>query len=101
MIGSKNFDPFTSCIFLHGKSINLSPRDFEYIMGIKYGGVDIDVDLGIDDIDKLKDEYCDDSGYIKLKTLESKLLNQREVNDDFKRSFVLFAIGTVIFPKLG
>ncbi|KAK9180558.1 hypothetical protein WN943_029769 [Citrus x changshan-huyou] len=74
----QNFDPFTSCIFLHGKSINLSPRDFEYIMGIKDGGVDIDVDLDIDDIDKLKNEYCDDSGYIKLKTLESKLVNQRE-----------------------
>ncbi|KAH9725349.1 cytochrome P450 71A21 [Citrus sinensis] len=52
--------------------------DFEYIMGIKDGGVDIDVDLGIDDIDKLRNEYCDDSGYIKLKTLESKLVNQRE-----------------------
>ncbi|KAH9780373.1 hypothetical protein KPL71_008049 [Citrus sinensis] len=97
----QNFDPFTSCIFLHGKSINLSPRDFEYIMGIKDGGVDIDVDLGIDNIDKLRDEYLDDSGYIKLKTLESKLVNQREVNDDFKRSFVLFAIATIIFPKLG
>jgi len=97
----QNFDPFTSCIFLHGKSINLSPRDFEYIMGIKDGGVDIDVDLDIDDIDKLKNEYCDDSGYIKLKTLESKLVNQREVNDDFKRSFVLFAIATIIFPKSG
>ncbi|XP_024042567.1 uncharacterized protein LOC102628051 isoform X2 [Citrus sinensis] len=97
----QNFDPFTSCIFLHGKSINLSPRDFEYIMGIKDGGVDIDVDLAIDDIDKLRNEYCDDSGYIKLKTLESKLVNQREVNDDFKRSFVLFAIATIIFPKSG
>ncbi|KAH9750380.1 hypothetical protein KPL71_013854 [Citrus sinensis] len=97
----QNFDPFTSCIFLHGKSINLSPRDFEYIMGIKDGGVDIDVDLGIDNIDKLRDEYLDDSGYIKLKTLESKLVNQREVNDDFKRSFVLFAIATIIFPKSG
>ncbi|KAK9209751.1 hypothetical protein WN944_002119 [Citrus x changshan-huyou] len=59
-------------------SINLSPRDFEYIMGIKDGGVDIDVDLGIDDINKLRNEYCDDSGYIKLKTLELKLVNQRE-----------------------
>ncbi|KAK9192730.1 hypothetical protein WN944_003423 [Citrus x changshan-huyou] len=54
-------------------SINLSPRDFEYIMGIKDGGV-----IDIDDIDKLRDEYWDDSGYIKLKTLESKLVNQRE-----------------------
>ncbi|KAH9687490.1 hypothetical protein KPL70_014792 [Citrus sinensis] len=97
----QNFDPFTSCIFLHGKSISLSPRDFEYIIGIKDGGVDIDVDLGIDDIDKLRNEYCDDSGYIKLKTLESKLVNQREVNDDFKRSFVLFALATIIFPKSG
>ncbi|KAK9199634.1 hypothetical protein WN944_014826 [Citrus x changshan-huyou] len=70
-------------------------------MGIKDGGVDIDVDLGIDNIDKLRDEYLDDSGYIKLKTLESKLVNQREVNDDFKRSFVLFAIATIIFPKSG
>ncbi|KAK9198970.1 hypothetical protein WN944_014157 [Citrus x changshan-huyou] len=58
--------------------INLSPRDFEYIMGIKDGGVNIDVDLDIDDIDILKDEYCDDGGYIKPKTLKSKLVNQRE-----------------------
>ncbi|KAH9734397.1 hypothetical protein KPL71_017358 [Citrus sinensis] len=70
-------------------------------MGINDGGVDIDVDLGIDDIDKLRDEYCDDNRYIKLKTLESKLVNQREVNDDFKRSLVLFAIATIIFPKSG
>ena len=97
----QNFDPFTSCIFLHGKSINLSPRDFEYIMGIKDGGVDIDVDLDVDDIDILKDKYCDDSGYIKLKSLEAKLVNESKVNDDFKRSFVLFAIATLIFPTLG
>lgn len=70
-------------------------------MGINDGGVDIDVNLDIDDIDTLKDKYCDDSGYIKLKTLETKLVTQREVNDDFKRSFVLFAITTLIFPKSG
>ncbi|KAH9679529.1 protein FAR1-RELATED SEQUENCE [Citrus sinensis] len=73
-------------------SINLSPRDFEYIMGIKDGGVDIDVDLGIDNIDKLRDEYLDDSGYIKLKTLESKLVNQRELfymdSISFARKFI-------------
>ena len=68
-------------------------------MGIKDGGVNIDVDLGIDDIDILKDEYCDGGGYIKPKTLKSKLVNQREVSDDFKRSFILFAIATIIFPK--
>ncbi|KAH9668260.1 hypothetical protein KPL70_021349 [Citrus sinensis] len=82
----QNFDPFTSCIFLHGKSVNLSPQDFEYIMGIKDGGVDIDMDLGIDDIDKLRNEYCDDNGYIKPKTL---------------KNFVLFVIATIIFPKSG
>ncbi|KAK9221793.1 hypothetical protein WN944_010222 [Citrus x changshan-huyou] len=88
----QNFDPFTSCIFLHGKSINFSPRDFEYIMGIKDGGVDIDVDLGIDNIDKLRDEYLDHNGYIKLKTLESKLVNQMELfymdSISFARKFI-------------
>ncbi|KAH9650239.1 cytochrome P450 71A22 [Citrus sinensis] len=56
------------------------------------GGVDIDVDLGIDDIDKLRNEYCDDKGYIKLKTLESKLVNQRELfymhSISFARKFI-------------
>ena len=33
------------------------------------------MDLGIDDVDILEDEYCDDSGYIKLQILESKLVN--------------------------
>ncbi|KAK9198968.1 hypothetical protein WN944_014155 [Citrus x changshan-huyou] len=61
-------------------------------MGIKDGGVDIDVDLGIDDIDILKDEYCDDNGYIKLKTLESKLVNKMELfymdSISFVRKFI-------------
>ena len=69
-------------------------------MGIKDGGVDIDVNLDVDGIDILKDKYCDDSGYIKLKSLEAKLVNESEVNGDFKRRFVLFAIATLLFLKL-
>lgn len=41
-------------------------------MGIKDGGVNIVMDLDIDDIDMLKDKYFGDNGCVKLKTLKKK-----------------------------
>lgn len=46
-------------------------------MGIKDGGVNIVMDLDIDDIDMLKDKYFGDNGCVKLKTLKKKWLIKR------------------------
>ena len=68
-----NFYPFTSYIYLHWRSIDLLCPNLEYIIGIKDGGVDIDVGLDIDNIDILKDKCCDGKGYIKLKIFRNKI----------------------------
>lgn len=80
-----------------GKCIPLSPRDVEHVMGLTASGKDV-VNSGPDDlIADLRHHYNATNRGISVRLLEDHLAAP-EAGEDFKRSFVLYALGTVLSP---
>lgn len=80
-----------------GECIPLSPRDVEFVMGLAACGKDV-VNSGPDDlIANLRHSYSATNHGISVRLLEERLAVP-EAGEDFKRSFVLYALGTLLSP---
>lgn len=80
-----------------GECISLSPRDVELVMGLAASGKDV-VNSGPDDlIADLRHSYNATNHGISVRLLEERLAVP-EAGEDFKRSFVLYALGTLLSP---
>lgn len=80
-----------------GERIPLSPQDVELVLGLAASGKDV-VNSGPDDlISELRRSYNATNRGISLRLLEDRLAAP-EAGDDFKRSFVLYALGTLLCP---
>lgn len=80
-----------------GECIPLSPRDVEFVMGLAACGKDV-VNSGPDDlIANLRHSYNATNHGISVRLLEERLAVP-EAGEDFKRSFVLYALGTLLSP---
>ncbi|KAJ0098780.1 hypothetical protein Patl1_21338 [Pistacia atlantica] len=80
-----------------GECIPLSPRDVELVMGLAASGKDV-VNSGPDDlIADLRHSYNATNHGISVRLLEERLAVP-EAGEDFKRSFVLYALGTLLSP---
>ncbi|KAK9266010.1 hypothetical protein L1049_010747 [Liquidambar formosana] len=80
-----------------GERIPLSPRDVELVMGLASSGKDV-VNSGPDDlITELRRSYNATNRGISVRLLEERLASP-EAGEDFKRSFVLYALGTLLCP---
>ncbi|KAF4356800.1 hypothetical protein F8388_000603 [Cannabis sativa] len=80
-----------------GHSIPLTPKDVEFVMGLAASGKDV-INSGPDDlILDLRHSYNATNRGISVRLLEEKLAVS-EAGEDFKRSFVLYALGTLLSP---
>lgn len=80
-----------------GERIRLSPRDVEHVMGLAAYGKDV-VNSGPDDlIADLRHSYNATNRGISVRLLEERLAAP-EAGEDFKRSFILYALGTLLSP---
>lgn len=80
-----------------GERIPLSPRDVEHVMGLAACGKDV-VNSGPDDlITDLRHSYNATNRGISVRLLEERLAAP-EAGEDFKRSFILYALGTLLSP---
>ncbi|XVF00334.1 hypothetical protein REPUB_Repub03eG0276100 [Reevesia pubescens] len=80
-----------------GERIPLSPGDVEHVMGLAACGKDV-VNSGPDDlIADLRHSYNATNRGISVRLLEERLAAP-EAGEDFKRSFVLYALGTLLSP---
>ncbi|XVE86079.1 hypothetical protein DITRI_Ditri18aG0007600 [Diplodiscus trichospermus] len=80
-----------------GERIPLSPRDVEHVMGLAACGKDV-VNSGPDDlIADLRHSYNATNRGISVRLLEERLAAP-EAGEDFKRSFILYALGTLLSP---
>lgn len=80
-----------------GERIPLSPKDVELVMGLAASGKDV-VNSGPDDlIAVLRHSYNASNRGISVRLLEERLAAP-EAGEDFKRSFVLYALGTLLSP---
>lgn len=77
--------------------IPLSPRDVEIVLGLAASGKDV-INSGPDDlIVDLRRSYNATNHGISVRLLEERL-TAPEAGEDFKRSFVLYALGTLLSP---
>ncbi|XP_057971660.1 uncharacterized protein LOC131160238 isoform X2 [Malania oleifera] len=77
--------------------IPLSPQDVEFVMGLAASGKDV-VNSGPDDlISELRQSYNATNRGISVRLLEERLA-ATEAGEDFKRSFILYALGTLLCP---
>ena len=80
-----------------GERIPLTPQDVELVMGLAASGKDV-VNSGPDDVIlELRQKYNATNRGISVRLLEERLAAP-EAGEDFKRSFVLYVLGTLLCP---
>ncbi|XP_070660685.1 uncharacterized protein [Malus domestica] len=80
-----------------GERIPITPKNVELVMGLAASGKDV-VNSGSDDlIADLRHGYDATNHGISVRLLEERLA-EPEAGEEFKRSFVLYALGTLLSP---
>lgn len=93
----ERFDTARRSLEICGERIPLSPKDVELVMGLAASGKDV-VNSGPDDlIVELRNSYNATNHGISVRLLEERLAAP-EAGEEFKRSFILYALGTVLCP---
>ncbi|KAJ7970533.1 E3 ubiquitin-protein ligase SIN-like [Quillaja saponaria] len=93
----ERFNTTNHSLEICNKQIPLMPKDVELVMGLSASGKDV-VNSGPDDIiADLRNSYSATNRGISVRLLEEQLAAP-EAGDDFKRSFVLYALGTLLAP---
>lgn len=78
--------------------IPLTPKDVELVMGLPACGKDV-VNSGPDDsILELRQKYSASNRGISVRLLEERLASP-DAGEDFRRSFVLYVLGTLLCPS--
>ncbi|KAK1584052.1 hypothetical protein Q3G72_029470 [Acer saccharum] len=93
------FDTSNLSIELHGKRFTLDPSVFLHIMGISDGGDIVDLDGDVNHVWRSK--YSITNRGIRLPQLEEQLKNIKTTDDDFKITFYLYSLGTILAPAVG
>ncbi|XP_010278748.1 PREDICTED: uncharacterized protein LOC104612845 isoform X3 [Nelumbo nucifera] len=102
----ERFDPARCCLHIDGKRIYITVRDVELVMGLPSSGhkvVTSGPDGAIAEMRRYYSAAPDDGGNSSISTgislgLLEKQLETQEAGDEFKRSFALFALGTILCP---
>ncbi|KDO42330.1 hypothetical protein CISIN_1g041885mg, partial [Citrus sinensis] len=84
-----------------GRELQLSANSFAYIMGVSDGGMRLQLEGDRSDVASYLDKYNATSSGINVKTLADILQNSREANDEFKVTFMLFTLCTILCPPIG
>lgn len=93
----ERFDTTQRSLEICGERIPLTPKDVELVMGLAASGKDV-VNSGPDDlIVDLRHSYDATNHGISVRLLEERLA-EPEAGEEFKRSFVLYALGTLLSP---
>ncbi|XP_024951120.2 uncharacterized protein LOC102628600 isoform X3 [Citrus sinensis] len=92
------FKPERNIIELHGKKLELCPKMFSKIMGVKDGGMGIKINGASDHIAEVRRIFQPTVKGIRIRTLEEVIEQLDEANKIFKVAFTLFAIATLLCP---
>lgn len=93
----ERFNTVRRSLEICGERIPLTPQDVELVMGLASSGKDV-VNSGPDDvITDLRKKYNATNRGISVRLLEERL-SVPEAGEDFKRSFLLYVLGTLLCP---
>lgn len=93
----ERFNTVRCTLEICGERVPLTPRDVELVMGLAASGEDV-VNSGPDEsILELRKKYNATNRGISVRLLEEQLTSP-DAGEDFKRSFVLYVLGTLLCP---
>ncbi|XP_042033274.1 uncharacterized protein LOC121779888 [Salvia splendens] len=93
----EKFNTVRRSLEICGERIPLTPQDVELVMGFASSGKDV-VNSGPDElIAELRKKYNATNRGISVRLLEERLAVP-EAGEDFKRSFLLYVLGTLLCP---
>ncbi|XP_031095814.1 uncharacterized protein LOC115999972 [Ipomoea triloba] len=93
----ERFNTVRCTLEICGERVPLTPRDVELVMGLAASGEDV-VNSGPDEsIIELRKKYNATNRGISVRLLEEQLTSP-DAGEDFKRSFVLYVLGTLLCP---
>ncbi|KAK7343916.1 hypothetical protein VNO77_13039 [Canavalia gladiata] len=93
----ERFDTANRSLEICNEHMLLTPKDVEIVMGLSASGKEV-VNSGPEDlISDLRNSYNATNHGISVRLLEERLATA-EAGDDFKRSFVLYVLGTLLSP---
>ncbi|KAK1571204.1 hypothetical protein Q3G72_013330 [Acer saccharum] len=95
------FDIDTLSVELYKKTFKLSTNVYSQIMGLENRGQLINLDGDSKQIEELIEIYKGTSRGIKVNVLIEKMKILRSADDEFKITFMLFVIGTILCPQGG
>ncbi|KAG5540541.1 hypothetical protein RHGRI_020676 [Rhododendron griersonianum] len=95
----QHFDPVSLCLHVHGKDCIITPLDVNHILGLPCGGQRVILEGEYTGIHELCLRHkVGDQGSISFDHLHNYLMNNKKDDDDFKVSFVLYIMGTILCP---
>ena len=97
----KRVDMARSILNVHGTELELRLHSFGYIMGISDGGLNVELDGNMEEVSGYLKLYKSNSNGIHIKKLADILRHQNVADDQFKVTFTLFALCSVLCPAGG
>lgn len=97
----KRVDIAWSILTVHDKELELSPLSFWYIMGIADGRLGVEADGDMQEVDGYLKMFEVTSRGIHIKTLADILRKSKYGDDEFKVTFTLFVLCSLLCPGSG
>ncbi|KAH9751583.1 hypothetical protein KPL71_014350 [Citrus sinensis] len=90
------------CILqLNGVEVELSPKSFSYVMGISDGGKPLQLEGESSEVCAYVDNFTPTSRGINITVLAGILQKLKSADDQFKVTFMMFALCTILCPPGG
>ncbi|KAK9192770.1 hypothetical protein WN944_003463 [Citrus x changshan-huyou] len=97
----ERIDTASCTIELNGSKVELSGTSFSYIMGVSDGGIPLQLEGDKSRVAEYLDKFNATSSGINIKRLSDILRNCRKADDDFKVTFMLFTLCTILCSPIG
>lgn len=96
----EGIDPLNEKVRIHGKEFSLKASDFAHIMGLKDGGIEVEMggDWGNQLIRRLSAQLVGDDGEITITSLKKIVLQREGADGLFKVAYAMFAMATLLCP---
>lgn len=93
-------EPLNETVVIHGKTFSIHASDFERIMGVRDGGLDVGFsgDSNTAVVAHVKQELAGLDGNITLSSLKEVVLRRVDVDQIFRVAYALYAMSALLCP---
>ncbi|TXG70056.1 hypothetical protein EZV62_004991 [Acer yangbiense] len=94
-----SFDTKSSSLHIHGKTIRIDSSCFAHVMGIPDHGAPTHIHGAVSNLDYWAYKFSITSLGIDVKHIEDRFQVIKTYDDEFKVTFCLFILGTLLAPR--